>query len=152
MNKIEKLQAQLAAAQKDARTAVVFIPVGQLPVPDFAENALEVAEEYLKTLQDDVRIINTSLVGMYCTVNFEIEAAERNINDLNALYLAAADEDEAASLLAQINSAVNTYSMLAFKNPSENNAAYDALIRDRDIAVKAVSVQLNVVAALASVI
>ena len=146
---IQELEAALLIAKLAARTPVEFAVEKALVVPNVAKDALVAAQAYSVSLEDAIRVIDGNIQGMFTAHNARLEAAKLNIDKLNAEYLVA--ENDAEQLEANINSAINAYSMLALANPSANNARYDSLKKERNQAVQALASHLTVVAALAAI-
>ena len=146
MNILE-LQEALEAAQKEARKPVAFKLLDRLATPVVADNARAAADLRTKELVENVKLIDANIEAMYSELAARMLVEENRIKLLNDAYLVA-PEKEAAELLSQINSAINSYDMLQHLDPALNNAKYDGFKKDRNDAVLALSEHLNIVAAL----
>ena len=147
---IQELELALSAARIQARTPINAIEVAPIEVPNVAALALSAAQDHLVSLQDNVRVIDANIQGLFNAVNNTAEATLVRISILNKGYLVAANEEDAANLKAQLESEVNQYGMDVLANPS-GSAVYDALKKERNVAVQALASHMTIVAALASI-
>ena len=150
MNTIEKLEAQLSAARIAARSPINAILVAPIEVPNVSAIALSAAQDRLVVLQDDVRVIDANIQGLFEAVNNGAKATLARIDVLNKGYLVASNEEDASRLKAQLESEVNRYGMDVLSDPT-GSAAYAALKRERNVAVQALASHMTIVAALASI-
>ena len=148
MNNVEKLQSQLAAAQMQARSPINAVVVEAVAIPDVAKVALAAALEYSIVLQDNVRVIDANIKGLFSANIARTDGMLADIDLLNEKYLTEPNEEEAIKIKGYIESLIDQYGRDILKDASVNNAAYDALKKDRNVAVQALASHLNVVAAL----
>ena len=147
---IQELEAALSAARIEARSPINAVEVAPIEVPNVAALALSAAQDHMASLQDNVRVIDANIQGLFNAANVAAKATLGRIDVLNKGYLVAANEDDAAKLKAQLESEVNRYSMDVVANPA-GSAVYGALKKERNLAVQALASHMTIVAALASI-
>ena len=144
---IQELEALLSAARIEARSPINAIEVAPIAIPNVAALALSAAQDYMVSLQDDVRVIDANIQGLFEAVNNAAKATLARIEVLNKGYLVAANEDDAAKLKAQLESEVNRYGMDVLTDPS-GTAEYDRLKKARNVAIQALAAHQSIVNAL----
>ena len=151
MNTIEKLQEQLAAAQMKARSPINAVVVKAIAVPNVALESLVAAEAHAVALQDNVRVIDANIQGLFKAANARSAKTLADIDLVNEQYLTEPNEAEAAKLKGYLESLVNQYGIDSGANPSLNNAAYDVMKKERNVAIQALASHMTIVAALAAI-
>ena len=150
MKNVKELEALLAAARIQERSPINAVVVAPIEVPNVAADALSASQDYMVVLQDNVRVIDSNIQGLFVAANAASAATLARIDVLNKGYLVAPNEEDAANLKAQLDSEVNRYGMDVVANPA-GSAVYDALKKDRNVAVQALASHMTIVAALASI-
>ena len=147
---IQELEAALSKARIQARTPINAIEVAPIEVPNVAALALSAAQDHQASLQDNVRVIDANIQGLFNAANAASKATLGRIDILNKGYLVAANEEDAANLKAQLESEVNQYSMDVLADPKAGSV-YGALKKERNLAVQALASHMTIVAALAAI-
>ena len=150
MNNIEKLKAQLAAAQIAARSPINAVLADAIVVPNVAAESLAAAQAHSLVLQDNVRVIDANIQGLFTAANARADKTLADIDLVNEQYLKEANEDEAQKLKGYLESLVNQYSMDLNANPKANSL-YDTFKKERNLAVQALASHMTIVAALAAI-
>ena len=151
LSKIEKLEQQLAAAQKAARKVPTPLQYAQIiPTYDPAADSLAAALAYKATLIQNVKAIDIQLVALANDANVKYEAIINEINAYGKL-VPDASESDYQELLVKIASAENRAGMVKLTDYTQNYR-YGDLKKERNVAISALSAHLQIIEALEAVI
>ena len=148
---IQELETQLLAAKKAARTTGKTMRYKEIVAAITpAEDALTAAQAYKLTLVNDIKVIDGALKGLANETNLKFQGIVNQVNALNE-QIADASEELYISLLAQIENLRDDAERLKLTDYKQN-FRFDDLKRQRNEAVTALALHINVISALEAVI
>ena len=149
LSTIEKLEQELLAAKKAARTTKTM-RYKEITAPiKPAQDALAAAQSYKLTLVNDVKLIDDALRALANGVNLRYQQIVNQVNALNE-QIAEASEDRYLELVANIESLRGDAELLKLRDYKQDSR-YSTLKQDRNAAVSKLASHITVINALEAV-